>query len=330
MKVLYLFLVLITCAGCGVSELEVQVLAPEDATQRAAQQATAHPREDGFLYYAAPNALDLSFYYPQGWQVHSATNRMWISNPMGTLHIALGGQYRSSALLEYDDGLITIERDTLAIFGMRVTPRLVDIPTEEVFVLYSPRGGLAISNLRIGIWLETTDRLMNESGLAQVDSVLESMRFAWLATPPDNAILNHWAAYQDGSAGLALYHPPTWQISADEHYLELHRGDYVLRIMHGNLTTRSGLPAGEFRQLGGVIINGQNLPAVGLVYLERTKMILYGDPHTTAQLGEERVFAELETVGQQDYADIHIPESILQEAGQVLATLAPCCRKETD
>jgi hypothetical protein len=136
-------------------------------------------------------------------------------------------------------------------------------------------------------------------------------------TAPDET--SDWQAF--AVDGLRLLHPPDWVATEERDVITLMKDEIMLRIFYGNLPVSSGMPAGDFRKKGGVVVNQHLLPVTELVHLERIKMVLYGDPYTFVRVGEYRVFAELTSTSRDDYDTIHLDEALQHEAAGIVATL---------
>lgn len=133
--------------------------------------------------------------------------------------------------------------------------------------------------------------------------------------------------YRNEETGISFSYPSHWTMEEATNAFVFHNGSIRLQIAYRRsgeevaLWTRTGIPAGDFVVLDGLIsFLGQTLAKSGLVYEDRLKMVFYGGNPVSFVEAEAMEFTITLDDRGTDYLALDIPGDVLAEAEAILAS----------
>lgn len=134
-------------------------------------------------------------------------------------------------------------------------------------------------------------------------------------------------SYRDDDTGFSFAYPNNWTLAKEEHAYLWHQDTVTLRLGYrhqgetDDLLARTGLPAGEFDVLEGTTsFLGQSLVRYGLFYEGVLKLVSYGGVVGSIVQAGGLEFVIVLDDGGSDYAARALPDGIIDEAEQILAS----------
>lgn len=132
--------------------------------------------------------------------------------------------------------------------------------------------------------------------------------------------------YSNEEYGFSFDPPPAWEINSDTNQATFTRPGYRLYVGfqmadQEPLPFRTGMPEGEFVDGGQASLLGQSVPKQILVYEGKNKVVAYNG---RIKVGDLILVMYLDAVDPQgtSYRDLDIPQEIMAEADQIIATFA--------
>lgn len=135
--------------------------------------------------------------------------------------------------------------------------------------------------------------------------------------------------YRNEATGISFSYPVNWTMEEETNVFILRDGSISLRIAYRRageqvaLWTRTGIPAGDFVVLDGLVsFLGQTLAKSGLVYEDRLKKVFYGGEPVSIVEAEALEFTITLDDRGSDYLVLDIPNDVVAEAEAILASFA--------
>jgi len=132
-------------------------------------------------------------------------------------------------------------------------------------------------------------------------------------------------SYTNDEFGFTFQYPETWTLAEEPQLVTLSQSTLTLHIAHGwasdpafsPMAGRTGMPAGDIIYGGNLFFLGQTIPARGLEYERKAKMVIYGET-SLVKVGDLAFSIWLEDVDGADYAELDIPQDVQAEAKEIL------------